>query len=125
MMRRPPKSPLFPYTPLSRSAEALHLDAAPREIDQRLQHDLAGSVVRDLPASVAAHDRNAAIHGDGGRALPQRVDGRMLKHPDLVFSGFASMEGEVAHRPQGWLVVHPAECLDADFFGDQAHSTMT
>src|SRR5258708_33933116 len=113
------------YRPLERPAEALHLDAAAREVPQRLKHDLAGAMIGDLAAAVGAQHRNSVLNGGCRRPLPQRVHRRMLHQPDLILGIFGPAKREIAHRPQGRPVVDPAELPDADFFDDLAHSTMT
>src|SRR3712207_8095988 len=72
MIRRPPKSTLFPYTPLFRSVETerpeLRAAELPHRVADRLAHPL------DLPLAALAQDdleavgREAADLGGGGRA---------------------------------------------------------
>ena len=93
-----------------------HPEVAPAEIQQQINHQLAGPVVGDLPAAVARHDRNVA-----GRkqmlATPgqtQRVHRRMLREPDLVRRARVAHAVECAHRLEGDTVVGHAERTQHD-----------
>src|SRR3712207_7227075 len=65
MIRRPPRSTLFPYTTLFRSREGLHT----RPGRPRLVQGQAG---RDEPYYRAAHDGAAGGQPRRDRSLPQR-----------------------------------------------------
>src|SRR5262249_20415745 len=101
---------------LEQPDEALHPDAAPRKVHQRVEHDLAGAMVGDVAAAVAAHHGNAVRHAARGRALPQRIDGRVLDQPQLVGRFVAAPAREASHRLERFLIDHTAEPL---------HSTIT
>jgi len=105
--------------------EALDRDAPARQVHQRVEDRLPGTVVRDVAPPVACDDRDAEIpFQSGGSALPQRVHRRMLDDPDLVGRGVGPSGGELAHRPQSFAIGHLARSLDDDVF-DEGHSTMT
>src|SRR2546430_7795343 len=69
MTRRPPRSPLFPYTPLSRSDLERHLEG------RRLDHVGIG----DDPA-----DERVRGSRDGGNALSEEPAGARLRHAQAV-----------------------------------------
>src|SRR5712671_423277 len=114
---------------LEQPHEALHPDAAPREIDQGVEHDLAGAVIRDLAAPVRAQHRDAVLDRGGLGALSQRVDRRMLDQPDFIRARRGSLRRESAHRLQGRLVFGQTEMPEKDAcgadFGDFHQSTIT
>src|SRR3712207_8556734 len=59
MIRRPPRSPLLPYTPLSRSASAPSATAAPSALDRSSRLGSAGCSPPTRPSSSA---RAAAMY---------------------------------------------------------------
>jgi hypothetical protein len=86
-----------------------HLDAAPREVDQRVDDELPRAVIGDVAAAVGLDEGNAVADRRVLRALPQRVDRRMLEKPELVRgsaflrevnSFIAASVGRYATRPR-------------------------
>src|SRR5256885_16840021 len=74
MIRRPPRSTLFPYTPLFRSASAKavfpDLAAAATLTEAALSERMPPDAARDLTAYVRRHPEvTAAASGSGGLAL--------------------------------------------------------
>src|SRR6266511_2620170 len=47
---------------LEQPHETLHLDAAARDVDERIDDHLPRSVIGDLPAAIAGDDRDAVWH---------------------------------------------------------------
>src|SRR5262245_12179066 len=104
--------------------EALHLDAATREIDQRVDHDLTGAVVRGVAAAVGLDDRDGALHLRQRSALSDGVHRCVLEEPQLVRRVLDTLLRKSAHREPGRLVLDAAESFDDDVV-DESHSTMT
>src|SRR5256885_12684390 len=70
MIRRPPRSTLFPYTPLFRSARG----GARRAAERRLAAVLAGTAVLHIQAL----SREIAVRADAGGAAGEADDRRKL-----------------------------------------------
>src|SRR5438128_6392412 len=104
--------------------EGLDLHAAAREIDQGVEHDLAGPVVGDLAAAIGGDHRDAV--GDAHRrgALSQRVDRCMLEQPELVRRALVAFAREAAHRFQRRQIIDTSKSAQHDGC-DQGHSTIT
>src|SRR5262245_19661566 len=109
---------------LEQRHELLHPDAAARKIDQGVDDELAGTVIRDIAAAVRLDHGNAVRHRPVLGALAQRVDRRMLKEPELIGRRFGSLRGERAHGFERGQIGDAAQALDADGI-DQRHSTIT
>ena len=74
---------------LEHGDERSHLDPAPSEVDEGIEHDLARAVISDLAAPLDLHDRNSAVAARSVPRIcgePERVDRRMLEQPELVGS---------------------------------------
>src|SRR3712207_7722622 len=64
MIRRPPRSTLFPYTTLFRSAAPLHTDVTRREVEVVVYHDqVLVTVARERRPRVV-HERRRLQEGD-------------------------------------------------------------
>src|SRR4051812_48516591 len=109
---------------LEQRYEGLDLDAAAREVDERIEHNLAGAVIGHLAATIGHDDGNAIRNRNGRGALPQRIDPRMLEEPELVGSVFGAATRERAHGFESRRVLDPAEPFDDDVRND-GHSTIT
>src|SRR5206468_3526493 len=94
---------------LQQPDEALHLDAASREVDERVEDELPGTVIGDLAAAVRAHYGNRVRHARRPGALPERVNRRMLEQPDLVRGGCRARSGMGAHRLERRRVLDASE----------------
>ncbi len=88
-----------------------HLDFQPGQVEQQVDHDLAGAVVGDLAATVDLDDGDADIFKDmfGLAGLAERVDRRVLDDPQFVGRFGRAAGREFLHRAPGWLVVDPAQ----------------
>src|SRR2546426_12229992 len=75
MIRRPPRSPLFPYTPLFRSARAL-LDVPPADGPLERLAALWGSEVVDTLLPVAHCEGPLEVRGFAQRPAQARPAGR-------------------------------------------------
>ena len=62
---RAPRSEEVDHGLLEQPYEALDLDAAAREVDQRVDHDLAGAVIGDLAAAIGLHHRDGRREREG------------------------------------------------------------
>jgi hypothetical protein len=84
------------------------------QVDERIHHELAGPVIRDLPAAIDLHNGNVTRreHVRGARIHAQRVHRRMLEEPDLVGRVLGALVGEALHGMPGGHIVHAAESLD-------------
>src|SRR2546430_13279170 len=73
MMRRPPRSPPFPYPTLSRSNRSVGVEAAPPEsiADHRLE------IPVDVESRVAGERRaDLGCHAEDAKKIPARLDRR-------------------------------------------------
>src|ERR1051326_8608904 len=104
--------------------ELPYLDAAPGEVDERVDDELAGAVIGDVAAAIGPDQRNAILDRRVVRALPQRVHRRMLEQPQLIRGFAVPPRGEILHRCERRQVGGAAEALDADGI-DEGHSTIT
>src|SRR3712207_6976160 len=89
MIRRPPRSTLFPYTTLFRSRRVLLLRAVGRAA--RLRHRRAGARER-VAAELPAPPREAAGHGLRGHARRQQRDRKSTRlnssHANISYAVF-------------------------------------
>ena len=93
---------------LHQTHQRAHREAAPLHVEQQINHDLAGTVVGDLPAAVDAYHRDAVVDARQMFVLagePQRVDRRMFEQPDFVRGVVVALGGELLHRLQRRCVV--------------------
>ncbi|KAG1587339.1 hypothetical protein G6F46_014749 [Rhizopus delemar] len=98
--------------------------ARPRQAQQRIDHDLAGTVIGHLAAAVAVDDGDVAgvEHVLRQAGLAQGVHRRVLAQPDLVRRIGAALVGVRLHfLPDRQIVRRPREPLD---HGDPAYRTM-
>ncbi len=89
-----------------------HLDSTPRDIDKRIDHELARAVIGDFAAALDTQQRDARIDFRAMRVpgpLAQRVDRRMLQQPQFVRGRLRALCRELPHRRKRFLVVHAAE----------------
>src|SRR3989441_216659 len=88
MIRRPPRSTLFPYTTLFRSRAVQSLEGDAQRTDRGDAVDASGTAVRDVTRAVGGH-------GDANQLVPSvehRLDRR--KRRDLTLGGTLDCEGE-------------------------------
>ena len=71
---------------LQRHHQLAHAEPAPTHVEQRIDHELAGTVIRDLAAAIDLHQRNVARreHVLACRIHAEREDRRMLEKPDFI-----------------------------------------
>jgi hypothetical protein len=106
--------------------QAAHLELAPAQVEQQVDHDLAGAVVGDLAAAVDLHHRDADVAQQVFRLARQALGEyrRMFAEPEFVGRVGAARGGEFLHRGEGRRVVDAAEprrrCRAP---GASAHST--
>src|SRR2546430_9394475 len=110
MIRRPPRSTLFPYTTLFRSIEHL---AATLQVKAAA---VDGAVVRELERAVVAHVRGAhdrcaeVVLGREHRLVQRRQV--MLEHLDLAVTARAVAEqAQLVGELAGELIAHEAEVI--------------
>ena len=91
--------------------EVLDLEAAPGEIDQQIENDLAGAVVGDLSAAINPDERNRGRTQEvlGFAGLAERIDRWVLATPDFIGGGWGPCGGEIDHRLPGRLILRPPE----------------
>src|SRR3546814_1580056 len=81
------------------------------QVEQKIPHQLAGAVIRDLAAAIGLHDRDVAwrqqVFGLAGLAL--REDRRMFEQPEFIGGVGVARIGECAHPRNSGFVVHPPE----------------
>src|SRR4051812_15757277 len=106
---------------LEQPDEALHLDAAARKVDERVDHDLAWTVIRDVAAAIGAHHRDAAWHQDFNGALAKRVDRWVLEQPEFIRGVLVALARELAHRAQHGQVVLAPLLVNDDTFKSHVH----
>ena len=94
--------------------QVAHADAEPAQVHQRVGHQLAGAVVRHLPAAVDLHDRDVARRQHVLRlaGLAEREHRIMLDEPQFVGGVLAACIGELLHRAPDRLVRLPAQIAD-------------
>src|SRR3989442_12211846 len=102
MIRRPPRSTLFPYTTLFRSAHDFRRRAA-------LRHGLRGPRLGD---AVPAAGRAAVRQADSRRGRPQ-AQGRIRVKPEVVFTKAAPKTGFSEGRE--WPIAQGGKCGDSVF----------
>src|SRR5579859_1170946 len=99
---------------LQRLHQFTHAELAAAQVDERIYHQLAGTVVGDLAAPVYVDHRDVA----GGQYvlhLASKSQGehrRVFQEPDLVRRIGAPLQGELLHGAPGGFVLHLAEMLD-------------
>jgi hypothetical protein len=83
--------------------QAAHLELAPAQVEQQIDHDLAGAVVSDLAAAVDLHHRDADVTQQVFRLAREalREYRRMLAEPEFVGRVGAARGGEFLHRGEG------------------------
>src|SRR5204863_8495439 len=107
----------------------LRLEAAPCEVDERVEHELPGTVIRDLAAALGLEHGNPVRHARpvrpvGGEA--ERVDRRMLEEPELIGGARIAPRIEFAHRLERDVIGNPPQLDCTRTLEDSAHqSTMT
>ena len=91
-----------------------HLDLQAMQIQQQVDHDLAGAVVGDLAATVDLDQRNADIAQDVLRfaGLAQGVDRGVLDNPEFVRGLGGAVGGERLHGFEGRRVVDLPQAFD-------------
>src|SRR5215813_2840526 len=104
--------------------ELPHLDAAPCEVDERVDDELAGAVISDVATAIGLDHGNAVSGLRVLRALPQRVDRRVLEQPQLIRGIARPSRGEILHCCERRQIGGTAEALDFDGI-DESHSTIT
>src|SRR3546814_10149512 len=132
MIRRPPRSTrtvtLFPYTTLFRAPfgqrvdhrvldpahVVAHADLQAPQVEQRIDHDLAGAVVGHLATTVDVQHRDVAGHQHvlGLAGLAEGEHRVVLDHPDLVGRRFVAHVGETLHSAPDRFVGLAAEVAD-------------
>jgi len=120
------------HGPFHQADKLAHLDRAPAEVDQRVEHDLARAVVGDLAPALATSDRQRPGLRSMRRIgrMAQRIDRRMFEQPKLVRCPGIAVSRKAAHRLQGRQILHPSEALDdqrgcAMRHDGRHHSTIT
>ena len=96
---------------LERGHEIAHAEARAADVDEWIDHELAGTVIGHLPAAIDLD------HGDvaGGEHVArvgvqaQREHRRMLEQPDLVRRVLVARVGDALHLAPGGLVVDLAQ----------------
>jgi hypothetical protein len=104
----------FDHRALQQHHQVAHTQAIAAQVEQHVQHQLAGTVIGDLSAAIGLHDGNVAggQHMAGIRCHAQRENGWMLQQPGLVFGGGIALVGEALHGLPGRQVVHAPEPAD-------------
>src|SRR3989449_6781435 len=138
MIRRPPRSTLFPYTTLFRSAAVGEIVAIHRRDHDVLETELADgashalgllavlprrSPVRDRTVAAVPRAHVAQDHEGGGRVLPALADirtVRFLAHGMQVGVAHEPLEPEVI-RPAGRAHLQPRRLALAPFDAGKVH----
>src|SRR3989441_12660419 len=103
MIRRPPRSTLFPYTTLFRSGPRRHAAADDRPplggdgAAARRDRSPARPAVPDVPSGARGYHLGDRVHGDGG--AERRTEPRVVARERLVQR--AGPEGGAGLRPRG------------------------
>lgn len=86
--------------------EIAHTKTGATQIDQRIDDELAGPVISDLPAAIDAHHRNLACRKHMSRIgiHAKRKDGLVFEHPDLIGRVGRALIGEALHRLPNRLI---------------------
>src|SRR2546421_2342275 len=82
MIRRPPRSTLFPYTTLFRSVRDPRQDQHGRPVAQQLGHDLVGAGVVDAADAGEVHARDRDLAGASPRS--EEHTSELQSRSDLV-----------------------------------------
>src|SRR2546430_17031968 len=78
MIRRPPRSTLFPYTTLFRSREVLQIDAVLDQVRVRVHPDLVGAQL------LRRADHHVALHHQAPLQLADRLPRSVAEGAELV-----------------------------------------
>src|SRR5438105_4502442 len=109
---------------LEQAHELAHLDAAAADIDERVEHHLARTVVGDFAAAVGRDHRDAIRDAHRRGALAQRVDRWMLEQPQLIGRRLIAAASETAHRFERPQIVDAPQAPHDDVV-DDGHRTIT
>jgi hypothetical protein len=91
--------------------ELPHAERATADVEQRIDDELTGAVIRDLAAAIDLHQRNVAgrQHVLGRGVHAEREHRRMFEKPDFVGGLGPTLFGERLHRSPCRLVLGTTE----------------
>src|SRR6185369_4247418 len=91
--------------------EVAHAEPRAADVDEWIDHELAGAVIGDLPAAIDLHDGNVAgrEHVAGVAVQTLCEHRRMLEQPDLVRRVRIARVGDALHLAPGRDVLDLAE----------------